>query len=65
MTRRRLPTGVVRSEAMVVGIAALMFVWLFGWGGEYFHWYDPSGKVQLCLFVSFVLGILCGYKTKQ
>ena len=50
---------------MVVGIAAMMFVWLFGWGEEYFNWYDPSGKVQLCLFVSFVLGILCGYKTKQ
>jgi hypothetical protein len=58
-------SGTVRSERMVVGIAAMMFVWLFGWGEEYFHWSDPSGKVQLCLFVSFVLGIICGYKTKQ
>jgi hypothetical protein len=57
--------GDVRSEAMVVGIAAMMFVWLFGWGQEYFHWSDPSGKIQLCLFASFVLGIICGYKTKQ
>ena len=32
---------------MIVGIAAMMFVALFGWGQEYFHWSDPSGKVQL------------------
>jgi len=50
---------------MIVGIAAMMFVWLFGWGAEYFSWSDPSGKIQLCLFASFVLGIVCGYKTKQ
>ncbi len=50
---------------MVVGIAAMMFVWLFGWGADYFHWSDPTGKIQLCLFASFVLGIVCGYKTKQ
>jgi hypothetical protein len=50
---------------MVVGIAAMMFVWLMGWGKDYFHWSDPSGKIQLALFASFVLGIVCGYKTKQ
>jgi hypothetical protein len=50
---------------MVVAIAAMMFVWLFGWGQEYFGWSDPNGKIQLCLFASFVLGIVSGYKTKQ
>ena len=65
LTRRSRPSGVVRSERMIVGIAAMMFVWLFGWGQEYFHWSDPSGKIQVCLFASFVLGIVCGYKTKQ
>ena len=65
LARRALPTGVVRSETMIVGLAAMMFVWLFGWGKEYFHWSDPSGEVQLALFASFVLGIVCGYKTKQ
>ena len=40
---------------MIVGIAAMMFVWLFGWGQEYFGWSDPSGKIQLALFASFVL----------
>jgi hypothetical protein len=60
-----LGNGGVRGARMIVGIAAMMFVWLFGWGQEYFHWADPSGDVQLCLFASFVLGIVCGYKTKQ
>ena len=50
---------------MIVGSAGMMFVWLFGWGQEYFHWSDPNGKIQICLFVSFVLGIACGYKSKQ
>ena len=50
---------------MIVGIASMMFVWLFGWGADYFHWSDPSGDIQLALFASFVLGIVCGYKTKQ
>lgn len=49
----------------MVALAATMFVALFGWGADYFHWYDPDGKVQLALFTSFILGIVCGYKTKQ
>ncbi len=48
----------------MVAIAATMFVALFGWGQEYFHWSDPTGKVQLALFTSFILGIICGYKTR-
>jgi hypothetical protein len=65
-TRRILPFGHrLGVERMIVGIAAMMFVWLFGWGQEYFHWSDPNGKIQLSLFVSFILGIVCGYKTKQ
>ena len=27
-------------------------------------WDDPAGKVQLALFTSFILGAVCGYKTK-
>ena len=33
----------------MVAIAAMMFVALFGWGQDYFHWSDPTGKVQLAL----------------
>ena len=61
--------GVYRPERKeygekMVAIAATMFVALFGWGQEYFHWSDPTGKIQLALFTSFILGIICGYKTR-
>ena len=65
MERRSLCAGMIRGIGMIVGIAAMMFVALFGWGQDYFHWTDPTGKVQLALFASFILGIICGYKTKQ
>ena len=53
-----------RGLTFMVAIAAMMFVALFAWGQSYFHWSDPAGKVQLALFTSFILGIICGYKTK-
>ena len=49
----------------MVGIAIAMFIALFGWGARYFGWSDPDGKVQLALGVSFILGVLSGYKTKS
>lgn len=49
---------------MLVGMALAMFVALVGWGSSYFGWSDPEGKVQLALFTTFVLGALCGYKSK-
>ena len=49
---------------MLSGIAIAMFIGLFAWGDTYFGWHDPAGKIQLALFTTFVLGIICGYKTK-
>ena len=49
---------------MLVGIAVAMFIAVFAWGGQYFGWSDPEGKVQLALFTSFILGIIGGYKAK-
>jgi len=49
----------------MVGLASAMFVGLFGWGGQYFGWFDPDGKVQLALFTSFVLGAVAGYKSRS
>ena len=49
----------------MVALAATMFVFLVGWGSTYFGWSDPVGRVQLALFTTFVLGIVCGYKTKS
>jgi hypothetical protein len=46
----------------MVWLALAMFVSLFAWGAQYFGWSDPVGKVQLALFTSFILGVICGYK---
>jgi hypothetical protein len=51
--------------SLMVGLALAMFVALFAWGASYFGWSDPEGKVQLALFTTFVLGIICGYKGKS
>lgn len=48
----------------VVGLSLAMFIALFGWGSQYFGWSDPQGKVQLALFTTFILGVICGYKNK-
>jgi hypothetical protein len=50
---------------MVGGIAIAMFVALVGWGGRYFGWSDPEGKVQLALITSFILGIIGGFKARS
>jgi len=49
---------------MVAGLAIAMFIALFAWGSSYFGWSDPSGKVQLALFTSFILGIIASYKSR-
>jgi hypothetical protein len=49
---------------MVGGIAIAMFVALVGWGGKYFGWSDPDGKVQLALVTAFILGIIGGFKSR-
>lgn len=47
----------------MIGLALAIFVSLFAWGERYFGWDDPVGKVQLALFTSFILGVVCGYKS--
>lgn len=49
---------------MVAFLAIAMFVALVGFGGRYFGWDDPDGKVQLALITAFILGIIGGYKAK-
>jgi hypothetical protein len=49
---------------MLIGLALAIFIDVIGWGSSYFGWSDPEGKVQLALFTCFILGALCGYKTK-
>jgi hypothetical protein len=53
-----------RSRAML-GLALVCFIGLFAFGGNFLGWTDPAGKVQLGLFMSFLFGIVCGYRTKS
>jgi hypothetical protein len=57
-------TGLWRGVRMVGGVAIAMFVALVGWGGKYFGWSDPDGKVQLALVFSFILGVIGGFKSR-
>ena len=49
----------------MLGIALVCFIGLFAFGGNVLGWTDPAGKVQLGLFMSFLFGIVCGYRTPQ
>ena len=49
---------------MAAGLAMAMFVALVGFGSNYFGWSDPSGKVQLALITSFILGCVASYKER-
>ncbi len=49
----------------MVGLATAMFICLFAFGAQLFGW-DPAAhkEMQIGLFLSFVLGIISGYKTR-
>jgi hypothetical protein len=57
-----MPEAGSGEDRTVTGLALAMFIALFGWGAQYFGWHDPTGKIQLALFTTFVLGVICGYK---
>lgn len=61
------PMGQCREASleMMVAIPAAMFIALFGWGSDYFGWDDTTGRVQLAMFTTFVLGAICGYKSRS
>lgn len=61
----QLFTGSWGGVGMVGGIAIAMFIGLVGWGGRYFGWEDPDGKVQLALVTAFILGIIGGFKSRD
>ena len=48
----------------VLGIALCSFIGLFAFGHQLLGWSDPHGQVQLGLFMSFLFGIVCGYRTR-
>ena len=48
----------------MLGLALGMFIALFAFGHELLGWTDPTGQVQMGLFMSFLFGIVCGYRTR-
>ena len=57
-------TGAKEKRTSMTGLALVMFIALIAFGQRYFGWSDPDGKIQLMLFTTFILGVICGYKTK-
>jgi hypothetical protein len=49
----------------MLGIALAMFLGLFAFGSQILGYKDPHGQVQFGLFVAFVLGVVCGYRTRR
>lgn len=48
----------------MTGLALILFVGLFAFGGQAFGWRDHGNQIQIALFMSFLFGIICGYRTK-
>jgi hypothetical protein len=48
----------------MMGLALGMFVGLFAFGQDLLGWTDPDGQVQMGLFMAFLFGIVCGYRTR-
>lgn len=46
------------------GLALVMFIALYGFGHQLLGW-PQSTNVQLGLFLAFILGIICGYRTAK
>jgi hypothetical protein len=65
MCRQAMGRGwVYRSFGGMAGLAMVLFIALFAYGGQYFGWSDPQGWVQLSLASAFIFGIICGFRVK-
>lgn len=48
----------------MAGLALAMFIALFAFGEKLMGWPSTSGgEIELGLFMSFIFGIICGYRT--
>ena len=49
----------------MVVLALLMFIGVFAFGGQLLGWDNAGGQVQLGLFMSFLFGIICGFRVPR
>lgn len=52
-------------SSLMVGLALAMFIALFGFGDQLVGWHDPGGSIKLGLFMAFLFGIICGYRSSS
>ncbi len=45
-------------------LAAALFVSLFAFGSRALGWDDANGNVSIGLFMSFLFGIIAGYRSR-
>jgi hypothetical protein len=49
-----------------MGVVALaMFIGLWVYGQELFGWQDATGDIKMAIFITFILGVICGYRVKD
>jgi hypothetical protein len=46
-------------------LALSIFIALYGFGHQYLGEPAPNESAQLLLFLSFVLGVICGFKSAK
>ena len=47
----------------MAGLALACFIGLFAFGGRFLGWPDMNGSIQIGLFMAFLFGMICGYRT--
>jgi hypothetical protein len=58
--------GGARQRKRIMGVVALaMFIGMWVYGQELFGWQDATGDIKMAIFITFILGIICGYRVKD
>ena len=50
---------------LMVPLALGMFIAIFVFGANLLGWYDPESKVRLGLTMSFLFGVISGYRVRK
>ena len=61
----RVEISVPKRVDDVAILAMFLFVALFALGKQYFGWEDPNNHIQFALVISFIFGVVFGYRVKD